>query len=116
MEAMKLLINGNLVAGDRTMPVLNPASEEVLAECPRGSVAQLNAAVAAAKAAFPAWAKADIGARRKIIGEIADLIDANASELARTLTQEQGKPLAEAAAEVGGMAAFSAISPRWTFQ
>ncbi len=106
MEALKLLINGNLVAGDQTMPVLNPASEEVLAECPRGSVAQLNEAVAAAKAAFPAWAKTDIGARRKIIGEIADLIDANASELARTLTQEQGKPLAEAAAEVGGMAAF----------
>ncbi len=106
MEALKLLINGNLVAGDQTMPVLNPASEEVLTECPRGSVAQLNEAVAAAKAAFPAWAKTDIGARRKIIGEIADLIDANASELARTLTQEQGKPLAEAAAEVGGMAAF----------
>ena len=106
MEALKLLINGNLVAGDQTMPVLNPASEEVLTECPRGSVAQLNEAVAAAKAAFPAWAKTDIGARRKIIGEIADLIDANANELARTLTQEQGKPLAEAAAEVGGMAAF----------
>ena len=106
MEALKLLINGNLVAGDQTMPVLNPASEEVLTECPRGSVAQLNEAVAAAKAAFPAWAKTDIGARRKIIDEIADLIDANANELARTLTQEQGKPLAEAAAEVGGMAAF----------
>ena len=106
MEALKLLINGKLVAGDQTMPVLNPASEDVLAECPRGSVAQLNEAVAAAKAAFPAWAATDIGARRKIIGQIADLIDANAGELARTLTQEQGKPLAEAAAEVGGMAAF----------
>ncbi len=69
-------------------------------------MAQPNEAVAAAKAAFPAWAATDIGARRKIIGQIADLIDANASELARMLTQEQGKPLAEAAAEVGGMAAF----------
>ncbi len=55
MEALKLLINGNLVEGDQTMPVLNPASEEVLAECPRGSVAQLNEAIAAAKAAFPAF-------------------------------------------------------------
>ena len=106
MEALKLLINGKLVDGDQTMPVLNPASEDVLAECPRGSVAQLNEAVAAAKAAFPAWAATDIEARRKIIGQIADLIDATASELARTLTQEQGKPLAEAAAEVGGMGAF----------
>ena len=39
MEALKLLINGKLVAGDQTMPVLNPASEDVLSECPRGSVA-----------------------------------------------------------------------------
>ena len=106
MEALKLLINGNLVDGDQTMPVLNPATEETLAECPRGSVAQLNEAVAAAKAAFPAWAATDIEERRKIIGQIADLIDTNASELARMLTQEQGKPLAEATAEVGGMSAF----------
>ena len=106
METFKLLINGDLVDGDQTMPVLNPATEEVLAECPRGSTAQLNEAVAAAKAAFPAWAATDIGARRKIIGQMADLIEANASELARMLTQEQGKPLAEATGEVGGMLAF----------
>lgn len=106
MEALKLLINGNLVDGDQTMPVLNPASEETLADCPRGSVAQLNEAVAAAKAAFPAWSATDIEQRRKIIGQIADVIDANANNLARMLTQEQGKPLAEAIAEVGGMQAF----------
>ena len=106
MNALKLLINGKLVEGDQTMPVLNPATEEVLAECPRASLAQLNAAVAAAKAAFPAWSRTDIGQRRKLLGQIADIIDANASELTRTLTQEQGKPLADAGGEVGGMAAF----------
>lgn len=106
MNALKLLIDGKLVDGTQTMPVLNPATEEVLVDCPRASVAQVNEAVAAAKAAFPAWSKTDIGARRKLIGQIADVIDANATELARTLTQEQGKPLPDAAAEVGGMAAF----------
>ena len=86
METLKLLIDGNLVAGDQTMQVINPATEEVLADCPRASVGQLNRAVAAAKAAFPKWSKTEIGERRKLIGQIADVIDANASSLARTLT------------------------------
>ena len=106
METAKLLINGKLVAGDQTMQVINPATEEVLSDCPRASRDQLDEAVAAAKAAFPKWSKTDIGERRKLIGQIADVIDANAGSLARTLTQEQGKPLPDAAAEVGGMAAF----------
>jgi acyl-CoA reductase-like NAD-dependent aldehyde dehydrogenase len=106
METLKLLIDGKLVAGDQTMAVLNPATEEKLADCPRASAAQLDAAVAAAKAAFPAWAAKDIEERRKVIGRMADAIEANISSLARTLTQEQGKPLADATAEVGGMAAF----------
>ena len=110
METPKLLINGKLVAGDQTMQVINPATEEVLSNCPRASRDQLNAAVAAAKAAFPKWSKTDIGERRKLIGQIADVIDANAGSLARTLTQEQGKPLPDAAGEVAGWPHSSAIS------
>lgn len=56
MADYKLLIGGQLVAGDAVMDVINPATEEVLAVCPRASEAQLDAAVAAGKAAFPAWA------------------------------------------------------------
>src|SRR6202035_2121798 len=56
MNDFNLLIDGKLVPGDHTMPVLNPATEEVLAQCPRASKSQLDAAVSAAKAAFPAWA------------------------------------------------------------
>ena len=48
MSDYKLLINGELKAGDLTMPVINPATEEVLADCPRASEDQLNEAVAAA--------------------------------------------------------------------
>ena len=60
MSAYKLLINGEMVDGDLTMDVVNPATEEKLADCPRASESQLNAAIAAAKAAFPAWSKAAI--------------------------------------------------------
>ncbi len=106
MSDFKLLIGGKLVAGDLTMDVVNPATEEVLAKCPRASKAQLNAAVAAAKAAFPAWAATPIAERKKALGAIADIIEANAAELARLLTQEQGKPIGDATGEVYGTAAF----------
>jgi acyl-CoA reductase-like NAD-dependent aldehyde dehydrogenase len=100
MSDFNLLIDGKMVPGDQTMPVLNPATEEVLV---RG---QLDAAVAAAKAAFPAWSATPIEQRRKLVAEMADVIEANANELARLLTSEQGKPLADATGEVMGMAAF----------
>src|ERR1700735_437726 len=106
MSDYKLLINGKLVAGASTMPVLNPATEEVVAECPRGSLAQLDEAVAAAKAAFPAWGATPIEHRRAAVMKTADIIEAHAAELSRLLTTEQGKPLPEATAEVGGMSAF----------
>jgi acyl-CoA reductase-like NAD-dependent aldehyde dehydrogenase len=106
MTEFNLLIDGKLVPGDLVMPVLNPATEEVLAQCPRASNAQLDSAVAAAKAAFLDWAATPIEERRKLIVEMADAIEANVAELARLLTSEQGKPLADATAEVMGMAGF----------
>lgn len=106
MTGYSLLINGRKIAGDTTMAVLNPATEEVVAECPRASKRQLDEAVAAAKAAFPAWAAKPIEERRAAIIKMADIIDANAAELARILTTEQGKPLTDAQMEVGGMSGF----------
>ena len=108
MSDYKLLIGGRMVAGDSVMDVINPATEEVLATCPRASKAQLDQAVAAAKAAFPAWSATPIDERRKALTTIAGIIQANADELARLLTQEQGKPLADATGEVLGTAAFFA--------
>ena len=55
MREFKLLIDGNLVSGAAGLDVINPATEEVLAEAPRADRAQLDEAVVAAKAAFPAW-------------------------------------------------------------
>ena len=106
VSQFKLLIDGQLMDGDLTMDVINPASEQVVADCPRASKAQLDLAVAAAKSAFPAWSKTPIVERKVLIGKIADVIEANATELARLLTQEQGKPLGDATFEVYGAAAF----------
>lgn len=106
MSDYKLLINGELVDGDMEMAVVNPATEETVAMCARASEAQLEQAVAAAKTAFPAWSATTIDERKKVITAIADAIEANGEELARLLTQEQGKPLADATGEVYGTAAF----------
>ncbi|MCL8487519.1 MULTISPECIES: aldehyde dehydrogenase family protein [Bradyrhizobium] len=106
MSDYHLLIGGALVPGETTMPVINPATEEVLTDCPRASKDQLDAAVAAAKAAFPAWAATPITERRRLIGKMADIIETHANDLARILTSEQGKPLADATGEVLGMAGF----------
>ena len=106
MGAYKLLINGRLEDGDAKMDVINPATEEVLAVCPRASKAQLDKAVAAAKAAFPIWSKTTIAERKKALLAIADAIEKNAGDLARLLTQEQGKPIADATGEIYGAAAF----------
>lgn len=106
MATYKLLIGGRMADGDLTMDVVNPATEEVLAQAPRASKAQLDEAVAAAKAAFPAWSATPIATRKAALTAIADVMEKNAGELARILTQEQGKPLADATGEVYGAAAF----------
>lgn len=106
MSDYRLLIGGALVPGDATMEVVNPATEEVLALAPRASEAQLDAAVAAAKAAFPAWAALDIADRRAMILDFADRFEARAEEFAKLLTQEQGKPLAESQMEVAYACVF----------
>ncbi|MGH8231534.1 MAG: aldehyde dehydrogenase family protein, partial [Steroidobacteraceae bacterium] len=83
-----LWINGKAVAGASTFPVINPATEEVLVECPRADLAQLNQAVAAAKAAFPAWAARSIDERRRLLQRLADTLEAQTDRFAELLTRE----------------------------
>lgn len=80
MSEFQLLINGRLTPGDLEMPVINPATEEVLATCLRASKRQLDEAVAAAKAAFPSWSETPIEARRAAVMKIADVVEANAGD------------------------------------
>jgi acyl-CoA reductase-like NAD-dependent aldehyde dehydrogenase len=96
-----LLIGGKLVPGAAgTFDVINPATEQVLAQCPRADLNQLNQAVAAAKSAFTAWAATPLAERARLLNKLADAIEANAPSLAAILTQEQGKPLGGAHFEI----------------
>ncbi|NKJ44103.1 aldehyde dehydrogenase family protein [Novosphingobium sp. SG720] len=106
MPEMKMLIGGALVAGDMTMDVINPATGEAFLTVPRASVAQADAAIAAAKAAQPAWGATPLAKRQQALLDLADAIGARADEFARLLTQEQGKPLPEAQGEVAWTQGF----------
>jgi acyl-CoA reductase-like NAD-dependent aldehyde dehydrogenase len=98
-----LIIDGQAVAGDRgAFPVINPATEEVFAECPTASIEQLDSAVAAAQRALESWRFTSAEERRALLTAIADRIEQNAPELAELVVKEQGKPLALAQTEVGG--------------
>lgn len=100
MGDYKLLIGGQLVDGDMTMEVVNPATGQPFVTVPRASARQADEAIAAAKAAGPAWAATSMDERRAKVLELADAIAAEADSLARLLTQEQGKPLPEAQGEL----------------
>lgn len=106
MAEYRLLIDGALVPGDAEMDVINPATETVLAVAPRASERQLDEAVAAARRAFPGWSRRPVAERRAMLVKLAEAIEARTEELGRLLTQEQGKPLAEATAEIAYTAAF----------
>jgi aminobutyraldehyde dehydrogenase len=93
----KLLINGQLVAGEGpSLAVLNPSLGTVLVEIAEASPAQVDAAVRAADAAFPAWSQTSPKDRATLLLKLADKIDAHAEELARLESQNCGKPYAAA--------------------
>lgn len=100
MTDTKLLIGGELVPGDMTMDVVNPATGEPFTTVPRASAAQADKAIAAAKAAVSGWSAVPFAERSRKLVELADAIAARKDEFARTLTLEQGKPLAEAQGEL----------------
>lgn len=100
MTEYRLLIGGELVAGDATLEVVNPATGQPFVTVPRASARQADLAIAAAKAALPGWGATPIDERRARIVALADAVAANADTLARSLTLEQGKPLPEAQGEV----------------
>jgi succinate-semialdehyde dehydrogenase/glutarate-semialdehyde dehydrogenase len=99
-------INGQWVGSQTRFAVSNPATGEELAQVANVGVSDVNAAITAAEAALPAW-RALTGKERSIIlRRWFDLIVANSGDLARILTLEQGKPLAEAKGEVAYGASF----------
>src|SRR5690606_35340666 len=89
-----------LESSDRHLDVINPALGEVFARCPAAQRTHLERAVAAARAAFPAWRDRSFAERAATIKELAKRLRARQDELAELLTREQGKPLAQAIAEI----------------
>ena len=104
----KNLIDGEMVATSAMIDVINPANEQVIGQVPACGQAELDKAVAAARAAFKTWSKTPVEKRRETIQAISGVIKDNADELLRLLTSEQGKPHAQAKSEILGAAAMAA--------
>ncbi|MBC7601676.1 MAG: 5-carboxymethyl-2-hydroxymuconate semialdehyde dehydrogenase [Ramlibacter sp.] len=89
------LIDGKHVAGREYFETLNPATQEVLAEVASGGEDEVNAAVAAAKQAFPKWAAMPAPQRAKLIRKLGDLIAAHVPEIAQMETNDCGQVIAQ---------------------
>lgn len=90
-------------ASPDTIPVVNPADEQVIAHVPAGTADDVDAAVRAARAAFPGWAATPPAERAKLIGALRDGLAARAEEIAATVTAELGAPPQLAAAVHAGL-------------
>src|SRR5207237_10363399 len=98
----RMYIDGKWCPADsgRTLGVINPATEEVICEVAYGGRAETRRALEAAAKAMPGWMKLTAWDRAKVLKKTGDLMRERADAIARTLTTEQGKPLAEAKAEI----------------
>jgi len=95
-------IGGRLAAGggDRMQPVFNPSSGDVARQVVLGTAADVGAAVAAAKAAFPAWADTPPIRRARVLFRFLDLLNQQRDTLAAIITSEHGKVFSDAQGEV----------------
>ncbi len=89
-----------------TIGVDNPATREIIGKIPKLGAAETKQAIEAANRAFPAWSKKTAKERAAVLRRWFDLMMANQEDLARLMTLEQGKPLAESRGEVAYAAAF----------
>src|SRR5437016_874897 len=90
----------------KTLPVNHPATAEILGTVPNMGAGETRRAIEAANAAFPAWRAKTAKERANILRRWFDLMMANQEDLAKILTAEQGKPLAEARTEISYGASF----------
>ena len=104
----KAYVNGEWcdAASGKSFPVTNPATGETVGHVPDLAPEEVEAAIAAADAAFPGWAAKSAKERANVLRTWFDLIVANADDLAALMTAEQGKPLAEAKGEIVYGASF----------
>ncbi len=97
-----LTINGTPTTGDNWLDVIDPATATVFARCPLATPTHLDAAVAAARAAFPAWAATPVDERAAKLLAFGDALQAHREELGALLSREQGKTVKSAIGEISG--------------
>ena len=96
----QMLIDGEFVSSEKTIQVINPTTEEVISEVPSGTLEDVNAAVLGAEKAQKSWSQLPAIRRAGYLREIAASVRENREQLARTITEEQGKILSLAEVEV----------------
>ncbi len=96
-------IDGEAVAGSGAIAVVNPATGETVAEVPRGGRAEVDAAVMAARQAFPAWSSTPVADRAAAVLRIREGLKARHEELAQSMTAEMGSPISFARSVQLGM-------------
>lgn len=99
-DTLTMTIGGKAASSANSLDVCNPATGQVFAAVPDAGAAELEAAITAARSAFPAWRDTAWADRAAIVNRIGETIAANAAELAAMLTREQGKPAEQAQFEV----------------
>ncbi len=104
----RAFVAGKWVLADdaRTDAVINPSTRREIGRIPRLGTAEVGRAIAAAADAFPAWSRRPAHERGCILRAWANLMLAHSEDLARLMTLEQGKPLAESRGEIGYAASF----------
>jgi len=102
MNRISHWVDGKVAEGasGRSGVVFNPATGEQMASVDLASVAEVDAAVASAAAAFPGWRATSLSRRAEVLFRVRELVDANRKEIASLLTAEHGKVLSDALGEV----------------
>ncbi|PQO98687.1 aldehyde dehydrogenase [Massilia phosphatilytica] len=115
MKTYSMIIGGQAVDTGKTFAVVNPASGEPFAQVQDASPEHVNAAVAAARAAFPAWSALPDAERKAKLHALGAALEANMPELMELVTRETGKPLqglnnVGAGMEIGGAIAWTHVT------
>ena len=115
MNQYNMFIDGEAVASAQYFDVVNPALGEPFAQCAQGTVGDVDRAVRAAGTAFTDWSRLSDEERKKMLHQVAAVLEANMAELMQLITQETGKPLGGlggvgAGMEVGGAANWAHVN------
>lgn len=115
MKSYSMMIAGQPVSASNTFDVINPATGGAFARAQAGNGAHVDQAVAAARAAYPAWSRTPDSERKRLMHAIAGALEANMPELMELVTKETGKPLGGlngvgSGMEVGGAIAWAHVT------